>query len=243
MNDQSMIIKERMNSIMRMVAASSLAGQVHVEEGKIRIAKPLQNSKGQYVFDLKNDQVDNLVTFNLDRNDVFIPARWAYQLGIKNKNTRVEQLFTFVPVNDGVKPSAYAQGFTSENIKALYDGFVQWTLDNTVVYSRYPMEKFYKIPETQPAFILKSDDSAVSESIQLERRLDNDLELMYPRFIIAGTRDHKISVNFDAAGLSFPLNDPTNYEAELVLYMDGFLIKGGCQNGDRSPFGDVVGNW
>lgn len=243
MQDQTMIIKERMNSVMRMVQASSLAGQVHVEEGKIRIAKPIKNSQGQYTFDIKNDAVDNLVTFGLDRNDVFIPARWAFLVAIKNKNTRVEQLYTFIPQNDGVNPSVYAKGFVDDQLKALYDGYVQWTLDNTVVYSRYPMEKFYKVPETQGAFVLKSDDTAVNEGIQLERRLDSDLELMYPRFIIAGTRDHKITVNFDAAGLTFALNDPTNYEAELVMYMDGFLIKGGCQNGDRSPFGDVVGNW
>lgn len=241
MYDQSIIIKERMNSVMRLVGASN--PDLHVEEGKIRIEKPLVNSQGQYTFDIKNDTVDNRVTFGLDRNDVFIPARWAFMLGIKNKNTRVEKLYTFVPVNNGTNPSVHAVGFTSDNIKAMYDGYVQWTLDNTVVYSRYPMEKFYKIPQQQGAFILKSDDSAVSEGIQTQRRLDDDLELMYPRFIIAGTRDHKITVNFDAANLSFPLNDATNYEANLIMYMDGFLVKGGCQNGDKSPFGAVVGNW
>ena len=67
-----------------------------------------------------------------------------------------------------------------------------------------------------------------------------------PRYTIAGTRDHKISVNFQAAGLTFPLNNPTDYEANLVLYLDGFLIKGGCEykggNGSN-PFGDAVGQW
>ena len=66
-----------------------------------------------------------------------------------------------------------------------------------------------------------------------------------PRYTIAGTRDHKISVNFPAAGLSFPLNDSA-YEANLVLYMDGFLVKGGCEykggNG-TNPFGQAVGQW
>lgn len=237
------IKKERLDRVMDMVKASSLAGQVHVEEGKIRIEQPITNGKSQYIFDLKTTNVDGVVTHSLDRNDVFVPCEWGFLIGIKHKTTRVEKLYTFAPKNDGTNPSVFAQGFTTDSIDAMYGGFVQWMLDQTAMLSRYPMEKFHKVPETQGAFVLKSDNTAVQEGIQLERNLDKDLELLYPRYIIAGTRDHKISLNFDAANLTFALNDPTNYEANIVLYMDGYLIKGGCQNGDKSPFGEAVGNW
>lgn len=237
------IKKQRLDKVMDMVSASPKAGNLHVEEGKIRIEKAIKNGQSQYIFDLKTTDVDGVVTHSLDRNDVFVPCAWGFLLGIKNKSTRVEKLYTFAPKNDGVNPSVFAQGFTSESIDAIYAGFVQWMLDQTAMLSRYPMEKFYKVPETQGAFILNSEDEPVQEGVQLERNLDKDLELIYPRYIIAGTRDHKISVNFDAAGLTFALNDPDNYEANLVLFMDGYLIKGGCQDGEKSPFGEAVGNW
>ena len=240
---QEEILKSRLNAVMDMIAASSLANQVHAEESKIRIELPIVNGKSQYVFNLKTTDVDNQVTFALDRNDVFIPFRWAIMIGIKNKTTRVETLYTFAPKNNGTDPSVFKQGFVTDAIDALYAGNVQWLLDNTVMLSAYPMEKFHKVPEQQGLFLLNSEDSPVSEGIMLERNLAKDLELIYPRYILAGTRDQKVHVSFDAAGLTFALNDSDNYEANLVLYMDGVLIKGGCQNGDKSPFGEAVGNW
>lgn len=238
---QEVILKSRLDSVIDMVAAAGNEN-IHVEEGKIRIEKLIKNGQSQYTFDLKTTDVDNVTTFALDRNDVFIPSRWSVMLGIKHKNTRVEKLYTFAPINDSTNPSVFPVGFTTESINALYAGFMQWMVDNTAYLSRYPMEKFHKIPETQGAFVLDSSDSPIQEGIQLERSLDKDLELIYPRFIIAGTRDHKITVNFDAAGLTYALND-SDYEANLVLFMDGYLVKGGCQNGEKSPFGAVVGNW
>lgn len=238
---QEEILKSRLNSVIDMVSAPGNEN-IHVEEGKIRIEKAIKNGQSQYVFDLKTTDVDNVTTFALDRNDVFIPSRWSVMIGIKHKTTRVEKLYTFAPVNNGTNRSIFPVGFTTESINALYAGFMQWMVDNTAYLSRYPMEKFHKVPKTQGAFVLDSSDDPVDEGIQLERDLAKDLELIYPRFIIAGTRDHKITVNFDAAGLTYALND-SDYEANLVLFMDGYLVKGGCQNGEKSPFGAVVGNW
>ena len=70
------------------------------------------------------------------------------------------------------------------------------------------------------------------------------LTLLYPKYTIAGTRDHKISVNFDAAGNTFDVTE--GYTANLVLYMDGFLVKGGAEykgGGASNPFGAAVGQW
>ena len=47
------------------------------------------------------------------------------------------------------------------------------------------------------------------------------------RYAIAGNRDNFMTVNFDAATKSFPVT--SGYTAELVLMMDGFLVKGGAQ--------------
>jgi hypothetical protein len=78
----------------------------------------------------------------------------------------------------------------------------------------------------------------------VERDLYNMLALVYPKYVIAGTRDHKISINFDAAGNTFPVTE--GYTANLVLYMDGFLVKGGAEyegGSATNPFGQAVGQW
>ena len=245
MSNIQTIIRERLASVSQMIKAAANAADLHVEQSKIRLALPIQNGRSQYVFDLKNTPADNVVTFGLNRNDVFIPFAWQVFIALKHKASRVSTLYTFAPINDGTNPSAYPVGFADGQINALYGGNLQWMVGSEAMFGAFPMENFHKVPETQPCFVLNSDDEAVQQSIQLQRSMTDDLELMYPKVIVAGTRDHKISVNFDAANLTFALAgaDASEYEAELVLYMDGALVKGGCQNGDASPFGKVVGNW
>ena len=235
------IIKDRFDKVYAQLRGT----KIYPEESKIRVSLPIQDGKGQYIFDIKNAVVDGLVEQHLDRNDVFVPNMWGVFIELVEKATGVRKLYSYAPHNDGVDPSVCPVGFTSKDIESLYSGFLAWNVDNTVMLSAYPMEKFLKIPRQQGAFVLDSNDAAVQEGIQPEWRLDKALELIMPRYTIAGTRDHKISVNFPAAGLTFPLND-ANYTANLVLYMDGFLVKGGCEykgGTGANPFGDAVGQW
>ncbi len=235
------IIKDRFDKVYNMLRGT----KIYPEESKLRISLPIQNGKGQYIFDIKNAVVDGLVEQHLDRNDVFIPNKWGVLIEFVEKATGVRKLFSYAPLNDGVTPSVAPVGFASKDILSLYSGYLSWNVDNTVMLSAYPMEKFHKIPRQQGAFILDSNDEAVNEGIEPEWSLDKALELIIPRYTIAGTRDHKISVNFPAAGLTFPLNSD-DYTANLVLYMDGFLVKGGCEykgGSGSNPFGDAVGQW
>ena len=235
------IIKDRFDKVFAQLRGS----KIYPEESKLRVELPLLDGKGQYIFDIKNAIVDGVVNQHLDRNDVFVPNKWSVLVALKHKTTGVERLFTYIPENDGVHPSVHAAGFTTGAANTIYSGFLAWNVDNTVMLSTYPMEKFHKIPRQQGAFVLDSNDAAVAEGIQSEWSLDKALELIMPRYTIAGTRDHKITVTFPAAGLQFPLSS-ADYEASLVLYMDGFLVKGGCEykggNG-VNPFGDAVGQW
>lgn len=240
---QESIIKSRFDKVIDMIAGAGLTGTIHPEESKLRYSLPIVNGKGQYIFNLKTTEgADGIVNHSLDRNDVFIPNRWGVMLAIKNNTTRVEKLYTFAPIADGTHPSIHEAGFTTDAIENLFAGYLSWNVDNTVYLSSYPMEKFHKVPETQGAFILDSSDDVVREGIQVQRRLDKDLELIYPRFVIAGTHDHKIVVNFDASSLQFPVTE--GYTAELVLMLDGFLVKGGCENTNgKNAFGEAVGQW
>lgn len=241
--DKYLIIKDRFQKVINQIANSGLAKTVFPEMSKIRLQLPLQSGKGQYVFNIKDPNVDHITTFSLDRNDVFIPNNWAIRLVLKNNTTGALNAYSFAPINDGTTPSAYAAGFTTDEIDALWNGSVQWILDNNVAMSAYPMEKFHKVPETQPFFVLDSNDAPVQEGVQLQKNLDADLELLIAKYQIAGTRDHKITVSFDAANKTFACTE--GYTPYLELFMEGFLVKGGCEQPavGKNPFGDAAGNW
>lgn len=233
------IIKDRLNKVMDQVAGTGL----WPEQSKLRLSQAIKDGKGQYIFNLKEGG-DGLSTFSLDRNDVFIPNYIGVLLELVNNETGVKKTFSFAPVNDGDNPSVFPVAFLDDQIEKIYSGHMQWLLDNQVMMAAYPMENFHYVPETQGAFVLNSSDAAIQEGIQVERDLYKMLSLVYPKYVIAGTRDHKISINFDAAGNTFACTD--GYTANLVLYMDGFLVKGGSEykgGGASNPFGEAVGQW
>lgn len=233
------ITKDRLNKVMNQLAGTGL----WPSKSKIRLQLPIKDGKGQYIFNLKEGG-DGVTTFALDRNDVFIPNFWGVFLQLTHTATGVRTLYSFAPVNDGTNPSVFSAGFLQNQIEKLYAGNMQWLVDNSVMLPAYPMEDFHYVPETQGAFVLNSSDEPVQEGIQLERDIEKMMALILPKYTIAGTRDHKITVIFDAANNTFPVTD--GYTAELVLYMDGMLVKGGAEykgGGASNPFGDAVGQW
>lgn len=239
-----LIKKERFDKIFDQIEAAGVpfSSAVHPEESKIRIELPLVNGQSQYVFNIKK-AVESPREVSLDRNDVFVPNTWGVLLGLRSDaNPQIEHLFSFVPVNDGTNPSVFPVGFQTNAAEAIYAGFVQWIIDSNVMISAYGTEKFKYVPETQGAFVLDSSDNAVAEGIQLEYNLDDMMPLLMERITICGTRDHKITLNFDASGLTFPVT--TGYTPYLVLLMDGVLIKGGCEYIDgNNAWGEAVGRW
>lgn len=242
--DLNAIKKARFDAVWDMIKAAGFGSDIHPEESKIRLEQPILNGKGQYIFDLKSDAVDNVVTHSLDRNDVFVPNSIGVLISLVNNTTGVETLYPYAPVVADGKPSVHAAGFVDEQVEALYAGYLSWRIDNTVALSAYPMEKFRHVPQVQGAFVLNSSDEAVNEGIKSEWGLDEALTLLMPRYTIAGTRDHKMEVNFNAAGLTFGVTE--GYTAKLVLFMDGFLVKGGCQykgGTGTNPFQNAVGQW
>lgn len=240
MNGQVEIIKSRLNSLMDTLAGTGL----WPEQSKLRISQPIKDGKGQYTFNLK-DAGDGVITFGLDRNDVFVMNYIGALIELENIETGVKHEFSFAPIaSTEAAPTVFPVGFENDHISKLYTGYMQWLLDNQVMLSAYPMENFKKVPETQGAFVLNSSDEAVQEGIQVEGDIYDKLALVYPKYVVAGTRDHKITMNFDAANLTFPCTK--GYRANLVLYIDGFLVKGGSEykgGGASNPFGEAVGQW
>lgn len=248
MSQYQKIYKDRFDKVVDQINAKGLLSKIHPQEGKIRIEQPIIGGKTQYVFDLKTPDVDNISTFALRRNDVFVPFAISVMVGFRHKVTKQTKLFTFLPLNDGVAPSAYPKvGFANDHLAAMYNGALQWVIGTEELYSAYPMENFLKVPETQPCFVLDSNDGAVQQSIELERSMEEYLQIIYPKVTLAGTRDHKVTVNFEAGGLTDQAQlagtDAANYEAIMCLYMDGIRVVSGCENGNDSAFGAAIGNW
>lgn len=221
------IKKKRFDQVWDLIASKGLSKYIFPEEAKMRYSLPLVNGRGQYIFNLcRGAQADNLVTFNITENDVFVPSAIGVMIGITGSDG-VQHLYPYAPKAPQGAPSVYAAGFESDSIEALYNGSLQWKQGTNIVLNQYPMEKFKKVPRQQGAFVLDSNDAPVQEGIQPEWSLDKCLELLMARYAIAGNRDNFVTVNFDAAGKTFPVT--SGYTAELVLIMDGFLVKGGAQ--------------
>lgn len=240
--DVSELLRERFVKVNREYNAVS-GGKVYAEPSKIRIETDLLAGVGTYEFDIKKTDIRNMREVSIDRNDVFIPNYLGILLSVQDDSKpSAEVLASFPLYNDGVNPSPYAAGFQNNDIEALYNGKFTWTIDNGVLFSSYPTEHFRRVPRTQGEFLLDSQDAAVSQEILPQWDILDACELLYPRITIAGTRDHRIRINFDGAGLTFPVT--TGHTAKLVLYMDGFLVKGGCEyfNG-ANPNASAVGQW
>lgn len=221
------IRKKRFDQVWDLIKAKGLISQIYPEEAKLRYSLPLENGKGQYIFPLcRNSKSDNLVTFGITENDVFIPSGITVLIGLTGADG-VQKLYPYAPKAPAGVPSVNAAGFTDDVIESLYNGHLTWKQGTNIVLNQFPMERFKKVPRQQGAFVLDSNDAAVSEQIQPEWSVEKFLEILMARYAIAGNRDNFVTINFDAATKSFPVT--AGYTAELVLYMDGFLVKGGAQ--------------
>lgn len=224
------------------LASQYSGGQLYAEISKLRKEVTLLNGVGTYRFDIKATDITNAYEKTLDRNDVFIPSRIGLFVALQsNEKPSTQILHSYIPVA-GENPSVHEVGFINNDAEAIYNGYMRWQIGNGVLFSGYPTERFRKVPQQQGAFVLNSSDKAVNEQIKSEWSIDCATELMIPRIIVAGTRDHNITVNFNGEGLSFACTE--GYTPKLVLYMDGFLIKGGCEfYDDQNPNAKAVGRY
>lgn len=217
------------------------------EPSKIRIEVPLKNGVGQYEFNLKKI-IDNEREQGLDRNDVFVPNFIGVLFGFQNIGDETPQTMSLYPYAPYFRSpqSVSKEGFTNDHANALYNGKFTMQIDNTIILNAYPTENFKKVPVEQGC-VIYDGEQLVNMDVQPEFSIQDACELMIPRILIAGTRDIKIRVNFNAAGLDFPCENEDGDEIVpvLVFYMDGFLMKNGCEKGIGvgEKVSQVVGSW
>lgn len=241
-SSNSTLLRTRYEKLVQQVKPYGLS----VEPSKIRVEETLKSGVGQYRFNIKKE-INALRERTLDRNDVFVPNFLGVLIGLRSKTKPASmKLYSFAPINDGEKPSIHKVGFKTDDINSLYNGVLRWNVDNNVVFSAFPSENFKKVPENQGKVVVMGEANApvvVGLQEEAEWNMRSVCEELTPRILVAGTRDHQITVDFDGANLNFDLND-ADFEPVLVLYMDGFLIKNGCEsiNGSNA-FSSVVGQW
>lgn len=218
-------------------------GTLFAEPSKLRIEVSLLKGVGRYLFDIKKDGILNAYEKSLNRNDVFVPSGIGLFVAIQsNENPSTEVLYPYIPVNDGENPSIHSVGFLNGDANAIYNGTLEWLIQNGVLLSSFPTERFKKVPQTQGLFALNSADAAVNEGVQSQWSIEEAIDTVIPQLVVAGTQDHRITVNFNAEGLDFAVTE--GHTPKLVLYMDGFLVKGGCQYIDgKNAFAGAVGQW
>ena len=253
MSEYNSIIRARLKELQALVANKQ---GVFWQRSKIRMALPILPGIGQYIFDLKKESLANGITdFVLKRDDIVVPNGIGVFINIYHMvgNTKVGQLYSFAPKNDGVNPSVFPVGFKTDNIENLYSGNMSWQVGSVMAWENYAMESFKKVFRQEGAFVLDSNDKAVQECIQPEFDIENMMQLVLAKYYVAGTQDHTVTINFPAAGLDFTLcdkdGDTTDYKAELVLYYDVCKLKNGTKlinleslgASDKNPL--VVAAW
>lgn len=218
------------------------SGKKYAEISKIRIETPLLDGVGQYTIDIKKQITGNKREVSLDRNDVFVPNTLGIFLALQSETKpSTEILMPFPAIADGTNPSVHEIGFKTRDIFALYNGKLVWNVDNGVLMGSYPTERFLKVPEKQGATVVVGSE-VKQEQVLPQWDIDACSDLLLPKLTIAGTRDHQITINFDASGLSFDCTE--GYKPVLVFYMGGFLVKGGCEFYDaKNPNASAIGQW
>ena len=236
------ILRERFVAVNNEYQSYS-GGKKYAEVSKIRIETPILDGVGQYEIDIKKQITSNKREVSLDRNDVFIPNSIAVFLSLQSETKpSKEVLMSYPALTADSDKSVHKVGFTNDDIFALYNGKLVWTVDNGVLMASYPTERFLKVPETQGLFLLDSTNAPVDQHILSEWDVLKASDILLPKLTIAGTRDHRVTINFDAAGLTFPVT--AGYKPVLVFYMDGFLVKGGCEFYDqKNPNALAIGQW
>lgn len=224
----------------------------------LRIEENLQNGKGEYIFDLKKENI-SAVERNLKRNDLFVTL--AIGVGLRIENS--ERPFTTTPMFD-VVVSAYDysdsntrtplfEGFKTSDINALYNGSLYISTGTTVNFQDMPLALFKR---SQGQTFARGNEYAIEEKSG-KFNFENDLKAMAEEIIFSGTQDHTIKINFP----TFPTSDyqalqsgsriadsteyadDDNRAAKVVFMALGYRVIGGTlpsYREDANPYKDCI---
>ena len=214
--------RERFEKALRFYGSKGIVPQT----ANIRIESEFKLGKGTHRFDVKKDESIARITEKvIRRNDLFLVKSIGVALMIETVGLEGHApLMTYPLLQSAALPSGL-NGFANNHAEVIYNGHLQMKTGSRVNFSRFPLDKFRFVPETQPVKILA--DATVFESSGIVPQFDHDklMQMLPEEIVLAGTKDQPIEINYPALS-STDIKGPANTKAFLVLLLDGWLLEG-----------------
>lgn len=179
----------------------------------LRVEATLQNSRSNYVFDVKKNGNESATEVKLDRNDLFVITDLAFYL-IAQDSTKVGREILETYNNETTFPPV--TGFDPKDLEAVYNGKFSLKLGTIVNIEGMSMQHFKYVPQTQR--------SAAGNRNQYSQR---DASYALGSLIyLRGTNDITVTVDIPTyAGIALQ-SQTANVNHKLVFHPYGYLIKG-----------------
>lgn len=212
------------------------------QTANVRIEVEIKAGKGQYRFDLKKDaSVARATEQVLRRNDLFIAKSIGVALMVEETaKPGHAPLLTYPLLQSDALPVG-VKGLTNKDAEVIYNGSLSMKTGAVVNYSRFPLNKFRIVPETQPVVMLDSGDAVVSSGLVPQYDHEKLMQMLPEELVLAGTKDQPIDI-------IFPSDENTVIEGEagtkvyLVLMFDGWLLEGATNEEFKVTENPYAGN-
>lgn len=118
-------------------------------------------------------------------------------------------------------PFLFTAANEAANLEAIYNGYLQVTIDSTVFYQSFDMRRFFRVPVSQGLTAVST--VATTGVLQRSGWDDDDYSFapVVPNFEFSGIGNNQVSVNVPP-GISFAGTSSQNF---LVATFRGFLIQ------------------
>lgn len=183
----------------------------------LRVETTLQNSRSNYLFDVKKNGNESATEVKLDRNDLFVITDLAFYI-IAQDSTKVGREILETYNNETSFPAVVGPpAFDPKDLEAVYNGKFSLKLGTIVNIEGMSMQHFKHVPQTQRS-------AATNRNQYSQRDASYALgSLIYLR----GTNDITVSVDIPTyAGIALQAQ-AANVNHKLVFHPYGYLIKGG----------------
>lgn len=194
------------------------------EFSQIRIEVPLVNGQGVYDINIKKENL-GVTEQGLRRNDLFVASSLGFFFTFVNPSKpAVQSLYTYAHIG-----SETAEGFTTDDIQAFYNGTFYLQTGTIVNLEDLPLSLFEHRTQYQgdiQAFDLQKMQVSLAE-----------------RFVFAGTQDHTLRVSFPSYASSDYSCFDENKVAKLVFIALGYKVAGGTGEKfrvDSNPFYSMI---
>lgn len=214
---------------------------INAQTAQIRIEVPFEKGRGNYDIDIRKE-VKRITEKTLKRNDLFVARAFALALMVETDTMKGHAPLLSYPLQTSAALPTGLNGFANQDAYAMYNGDLSLKTGQSVNYSRFPLLGFLNVPETQPVSI-SNGGALASAAIAPQFNLDNILYELPEEVVLAGTQDHKITVEFPANTTS-DIKGATGTTAFMVFIVEGWLYEGGTnevfKRDSKNPYANAI---